>query len=121
MRAWGSQNDPRPMPEETAVRMSNWGKSIITLYSTHQHDHPRCFPGAWNQHHSPSRLARAPQNAGSIAGTVLDPVRCRPRGRGSSQGATGQPSVEPSEGTGKYVLADLPPGTYDISPSPSPD
>src|SRR5580698_9608019 len=61
--------------------------------------------------------AQAQQNRGTIAGTVLDPVGAAAakvvvQAR-SADGETVRRTT--SEGTGKYTLADLPPGSYEIS------
>src|SRR5580658_2288557 len=61
--------------------------------------------------------AQAQQNRGTIAGTVLDPVGAAAakvvvQAR-SADGETVRRAT--SDGTGKYTLADLPPGSYDIS------
>jgi hypothetical protein len=61
--------------------------------------------------------AQVPQGQGTIAGTVLDPVGA-PAAKvvvqaRSSDGQTTRRAT--TESTGKYKLADLPAGTYDIS------
>jgi hypothetical protein len=61
--------------------------------------------------------AQAQQNRGTIAGTVLDPVGAAAAKvvvqAKSADGETVRRAT--SDGTGKYTLADLPPGSYDIS------
>jgi hypothetical protein len=61
--------------------------------------------------------AQAQQGQGTIAGTVLDPV-----GKAAAKVAVQAKSADgetvrraTSDGAGKYTLADLPPGSYDIS------
>jgi carboxypeptidase family protein len=61
--------------------------------------------------------ARAQQNRGTIAGTVVDPVgaaaaKVAVQAR-SADGVTVRRAT--SESTGKYALTDLPPGSYEIS------
>jgi hypothetical protein len=61
--------------------------------------------------------AQAQQNRGTIAGTVLDPVGAAAAKvvvqAKSADGETVHRAT--SEATGKYTLADLPPGSYDVS------
>ena len=62
--------------------------------------------------------AQAPQDRGTIFGTVRDPVgRSAANVVVQAQGADGQVHRATSESTGKYTLAELPPGAYDLSVS----
>jgi hypothetical protein len=62
--------------------------------------------------------AQAPQGGGSISGTVRDPIgKATANVVVQAQGADGQVHRATSDRTGKYTLANLPPGAYDLSVS----